>query len=110
MDMYDVDGSDYLADGAIAVGEAGLMLHHIMKEKYINNFLNPETFVDYRRYDFSADVFTGLQIRLEEASDDSEYFGQWFRRAIYPSTELNRNEANVVANQQSPVTPVWWDN
>ncbi|RAJ09031.1 SusD/RagB family nutrient-binding outer membrane lipoprotein [Arenibacter echinorum] len=110
MDMYDVDGSDYLADGAIAVGEAGLMLHHIMKEKYINNFLNPETFVDYRRYDFSADVFTGLQMRLEEASDDSEYFGQWFRRAIYPSTELNRNEANVVANQQSPVTPVWWDN
>lgn len=110
MDMYDVDGSDYLADGAIAVGEAGLMLHHIMKEKYITNFLNPETFVDYRRYDFSTNVFTGLQIRLEEASDDSEFFGQWFRRAIYPSTELNRNEANVLANQQSPVTPVWWDN
>jgi hypothetical protein len=61
-------------------------------------------------YDFSADVFTGLQMRLEEASDDSEYFGQWFRRAIYPSTELNRNEANVVANQQSSVNPVWWDN
>ncbi|SHF28841.1 Starch-binding associating with outer membrane [Arenibacter palladensis] len=110
MDMYDVDGSDYLTDGAIAVGEAGLMLHHIMKEKYINNFLNPETFVDYRRYDFSDDVFTGLQIRLEEASDDSEFAGQWFRRAIYPSTELSRNEANVLANQQSPVTPVWWDN
>jgi len=110
MDMYDVDGSDYLADGAIAVGEGQLMLHHIMKEKYIHNFLNPETFVDYRRYDFSDEVFTGLQIRLEEASDDSEFFGQWFRRAIYPSTELNRNEANVVANQQTPVTPVWWDN
>ncbi|MCK0146589.1 SusD/RagB family nutrient-binding outer membrane lipoprotein [Arenibacter sp. F26102] len=110
MDMYDVDGTDYLADGAIAVGEAGLMLHHIMKEKYIHNFLNPETFVDFRRYDFSSDVFTGLQIRLDESSDDSEYFGQWFRRAIYPSTELSRNEANVLANQQSPVTPVWWDN
>ncbi|RTE52352.1 SusD/RagB family nutrient-binding outer membrane lipoprotein [Arenibacter aquaticus] len=110
MEMYDVDGSDYLADGAIAVGEGQLMLHHIMKEKYIHNFLNPETFVDYRRYDFSDEVFTGLQIRLEEASDDSEFFGQWFRRAIYPSTELNRNEANVVANQQTPVTGVWWDN
>tara|TARA_R110000868_G_scaffold121034_3_gene321199 strand:- start:97551 stop:99035 length:1485 start_codon:yes stop_codon:yes gene_type:complete len=110
MDMYGVDGTDYLADGAIAVGEAGLMLNHIMKEKYIHNFLNPETFVDFRRYDFSDDAFTGLQIRLEDAADANEFTGQWFRRAEYPSTELSRNETNVIANQQTPVTPVWWDN
>ncbi|WP_159018739.1 SusD/RagB family nutrient-binding outer membrane lipoprotein [Algibacter sp. L3A6] len=108
-EMFDVDGADYLADGAIAVGEAGLALHHIMKEKYINNFLNPETFVDFRRYDFSEDVFTGLTIRSEEDSEDSDYFGEWFRRANYPTTELNRNEDNVLANQETPVTPVWWD-
>lgn len=110
MDMYDVDGIDYLADGAIAVGEAGLMLSHILKEKYIHNFLNPETFVDFRRYDFSDEAFTGLQIRLEDAADANEYTGQWFRRADYPATEIARNEANVIANQQTPVTPVWWDN
>lgn len=109
MDMYDVDGTDYMADAAIDVGEAALSLHHIMKEKYIHNFLNPETFVDYRRYDFSDDVFTGLQIRSEEDSADNEFFGQWFRRANYPDTELTRNEANVLANQETPVTPVWWD-
>ncbi|QLG44038.1 SusD/RagB family nutrient-binding outer membrane lipoprotein [Costertonia aggregata] len=109
MDMYGVDGTDYLADGAIAVGEAGLMLNHIMKEKYIHNFLNPETFVDFRRYDFSDEVFVGLQIRQEEASDDSDFFGQWFRRAEYPASELNRNEANVLANQELPIVPVWWD-
>jgi hypothetical protein len=109
MGMYDVDGTDYMADGAIAVGEAGLMLNHIMKEKYIHNFLNPETFVDYRRYDFSDDVFTGLQIRSEEESADTEFPGQWFRRANYPASELTRNEANVLANQQDPVDPVWWD-
>lgn len=109
MDMYGVDGSAYTADGAVDVGEANLMLQHIMKEKYIHNFLNPETFVDFRRYDFSDDVFKGLTIREEEEADDNEFFGQWFRRAIYPSSELNRNEANVLANQQTPVTPVWWD-
>ena len=85
------------------------MLHHIMKEKYIHNFLNPETFVDYRRYDFSDQVFTGLEIRKEADGVDSEFAGQWFRRAIYPTTELNRNEANVLANQKEPVVPVWWD-
>lgn len=110
MDMYGVDGTDYLADGAIAVGEGSLMLNHIMKEKYIHNFLNPETFVDYRRYNFSDEVFTGLEIRREDDGNASEFPGQWFRRANYPPTELNRNEANVLANQETPVTPVWWEN
>lgn len=110
MSKYSVDGSAYIADASVSVGEAGLKLSHIMKEKYIHNFLNPETFVDYRRYDFSDDVFVGLEIREEEDSDDNDYLGQWFRRADYPTTELNRNSENVLANQQEPVTPVWWDN
>lgn len=108
MDMWGVDGTDYTSDASIDVGEGNLALHHIMKEKYIHNFLNPETFVDFRRYDFSSDVFTGLTIR-EEVESDGDFFGQWFLRANYPSTELNRNEANVLANQQEPITPVWWD-
>ncbi|MGB5242924.1 MAG: SusD/RagB family nutrient-binding outer membrane lipoprotein [Lutimonas sp.] len=109
MNKYGVDGSQYLSDASVAVSEDGLMLKHIMKEKYIHNFLNPETFVDYRRYDFSDDVFVGLEIREEEDSADPEFKGQWFRRADYPSSELNRNRENVLANQQTPVTPVWWD-
>ena len=108
MDKYNVDGTDYIADGAVDVGEAGLMLNHIMKEKYIHNFLNPETFVDYRRYDFSDDVFVGLTIREEEDSE-GEFAGEWFRRATYPASELVRNEAVVVANQQLPTAPVGWD-
>ena len=109
MSMYGVNGSDYRSDASIDVGEESLMLNHIMKEKYIHNFLNPETFVDHRRYNFSDNVFKGLTIRSEEDSDDSEFFGQWFRRANYPTSELNRNESNVVANQQLPTAPVWWD-
>ena len=108
MNKYGVDGSAYLSDPAVAVGEDDLMLHHIMKEKYIHNFLNPESFVDFRRYDFSDDVFTGLTIR-EEEDGTGEFEGEWFRRATYPSTELNRNGDVVEANQQSPITPVWWD-
>jgi hypothetical protein len=108
LSKYDVDGTDYLADGAIAVGESGLMLQHIMKEKYIHNFLNPETFVDFRRYDFSDDVFKGLSIREEEDSD-GDYAGEWFRRATYPTTEEFTNPDVVAANKVTPVTPVWWD-
>ncbi|MEE9349196.1 MAG: SusD/RagB family nutrient-binding outer membrane lipoprotein [Flavobacteriaceae bacterium] len=108
MSKYGANGADYLADGAIAVGEAGLMLNHIMKEKYIHNFLNPETFVDYRRYDFSNDVFKGLMIR-EEDDADADYFGEWFRRASYPASEVNGNGINVEANRKSPIVPVWWD-
>lgn len=109
MSKYEVDGADYIADTSVDVGEAGLMLNHIMKEKYIHNFLNPETFVDFRRYDFSDDVFKDLTIRDEEDSE-SDFAGEWFRRANYPSSELNRNSSNVEANQQTPVTPVWWEN
>ncbi len=110
MDKLGVDQTskdDYLADPAIAVTTAGLKLEHIMKEKYIANFLNPETFVDFRRYDFSSDVFKDLDLPADNAS--SEFPGEWLRRAIYPASEASRNEQNVNAHKQSPVTPVWWD-
>lgn len=108
MSKYGADGSDYLADTSVDVSETGLMLNHIMKEKYIHNFLNPETFVDYRRYNFSDQVFKGLKIR-QEVDASGDYAGEWFRRASYPSAELNSNRANVEANRQTPVTPVWWE-
>lgn len=108
MAKYGVDGSDYINDPAVDVGAENLMLHHIMKEKYIHNFLNPETFVDFRRYDFSDEVFTGLTIR-EEGDGSGDFEGQWFRRATYPSTEINRNGDVVEQYQETPVTPVWWD-
>lgn len=107
MAKFEVNGADYLADAAVEVGPAGLMLNHIMKEKFIHNFLNPETFVDQRRYNFSDEVFKGLTIR-EETDSSGEYPGQWFTRALYPTSELNGNQTNVEANQQTPVTPVWW--
>ncbi|CAZ94219.1 MULTISPECIES: SusD/RagB family nutrient-binding outer membrane lipoprotein [Zobellia] len=107
MNKLGVDGSAYLEDGAIAVGETNLMLHHIMKEKYIANFLNAETYVDFRRYDFSSDVFKDLELPLDNA--ETEFPGAWFVRASYPDQEETRNPENVQANKKSPIDPVWWD-
>jgi len=107
MNKLGVDGTDYLADGAINVGVAALKLEHIMKEKYIANFLNPETFVDMRRYDFSTDVYKDLSLPEDNAA--SEYPGEWLVRAVYPSSEESRNPDNVNAHKQEPTMPVWWD-
>ena len=106
MDKLGVDATNYLADASIDLGEGNLMLQHIMKEKYIANFLNPETFVDLRRYDFSDNVFKDLALPADNIG--SEFPGQWLVRAQYPSSEETRNPENVSSNRKDPVDPVWW--
>ncbi|MEP3837495.1 MAG: SusD/RagB family nutrient-binding outer membrane lipoprotein [Algibacter sp.] len=105
MEEIGADGTDYMADTAVAVGEAGLMLNHIMKEKYIANIHNIETYNDMRRYNFSSDVFKDLELRLEEDSE-SEYLGKWFRRSIYPSSETNSNE-NISYDESTSIIDIW---
>jgi len=107
MEKLGLDGSAYMADVSVDVGEGTIMLHNIMREKYIANFLNPETYVDFRRYDFSPMVFTDLELRADH--NEGDFPNQWFRRATYPSSESLRNPANVSANQKEPTAPVWWD-
>ncbi|MFV0541240.1 MAG: SusD/RagB family nutrient-binding outer membrane lipoprotein, partial [Aestuariibaculum sp.] len=103
-----VDGADYLADTVVAVGESGLMLNHIMKEKYIANVHNTETYNDFRRYNFSPDVFKGLQLRFEEPDTTSPFAGEWIRRISYPIAELDANFDNIKANEKAPTESVWW--
>ena len=103
-----VDGSAYMADPVVAVGPDGLMLNHIMKEKYIANIHNPETFSDFRRYNFSNKVFKDLELRLEQESEEDEMLGKWYQRAIYPTSEKNTNQDVVNKNWQEPDVPVWW--
>jgi hypothetical protein len=107
MNKLGVDGTAYMADASIDLGSGNLMLQHIMKEKYIANFLNPETFVDFRRYDFSTNVFKDLALPVDNA--DGEFPGEWLVRAQYPSSESVRNPDNVNANKKSPTERVWWD-
>ncbi len=95
----------YLNDPAIDVTPAALKLEHIMKEKYIALLLNPEIYNDLRRYDFSTDVYKGLEL---PANQDPEMNGQWFKRAIYPISELSLN-TNLNATFQKVYVPVWWE-
>jgi len=105
MAQIGVNGANYMADAAVDVTEAGLMLNHIMKEKHIANIHSNETYSDMRRYNFSNDVFKGLELRLEEDSE-SEYSGLWFRRAIYPLSETNAN-TNIPYDESSSVNSLW---
>lgn len=105
MSKLGAGASDYMADTSVDVGETELMLHHIMKEKYIANIHNTETYNDMRRYNFSSDVFKGLELRLEEDSE-SEFVGEWYRRAIYPLGEADAN-TNIEYDESSSIKSIW---
>jgi hypothetical protein len=96
----------YLADLSINKGTVAVTLKDIMRQKFIALFLNPETFTDYRRYNFSTNVFANLTI---PANADPLNGGKWIRRFVYSNSERNTNTQNYNANFKSMVTPVWWD-
>ncbi len=104
MSKLGVDGTAYLADASIAVGQANLQLNNIMREKYIANIHSTETFSDFRRYNFSSDVFKGLALRIQQPDD--EYLGKWYVRAIYPTSETDSNP-NIPYNESSSVVDIW---
>lgn len=109
MDKLGVDPAErdaYLANPAVAVGADGLTLDLIMKEKYVANFLNPETWVDLRRYDYDPVVYRDLALPLDHNPDLN---GQWIRRVLYPLDELGRNSEEVNKVQQGLEVKVWWD-
>ncbi len=110
MDKLGVDAIErdlYLTDPLVDVGVANLTLELIMKEKFIAMFLSPESFIDYRRYDFDPNVFNGLTLPEDH---DLDIGGLWVRRAAYPSSEFSRNGDNVEAVSEDISVPVWWDN
>lgn len=78
----------YITNPAVSVGEAGLTLDLIFKEKYVVLFLNPEAWVDARRYDYKYKDF-GLPA--------GAVLSTFIRRAGYPAVETSRNGANVPA-------------
>ncbi len=93
------DESTYVNNPSVSVGEANISLDLIFKEKYVATFLNPETWVDARRYDYKYKDF-GLPLNAALPT--------FIRRLAYPSKEVSRNGPNV-----PPVTGLderlFWD-
>jgi hypothetical protein len=72
-----------------------MRLSTIMMEKFKTLFLNPEIWVDMRRYDYNTSVFPNLRLPL---GHNPELGGRWIQRAIYPTSEQTRNAQAFRAN------------
>jgi hypothetical protein len=106
MDKLGVAASDrdaYMNAPSVDVGANDLTMDLIMKEKFVALFTNPEAFTDLRRYDFDSDIFKGLELPEEH---NPELNGQWIKRALYPNSELSRNQSEVPNVQ--PENPMWF--
>lgn len=89
-------------------------LSHIMRQKYIALCLNPETWVDMRRMNYSRDIYgpslmrpINLNTIIFEASNQN----QWVQAMIYENNEQNRNPEAVGDNSEKYrlLTPLWWN-
>ncbi|WP_166959657.1 SusD/RagB family nutrient-binding outer membrane lipoprotein [Yeosuana marina] len=93
------------------VGTTNISLSHIMVQKYIANVLNPETWVDMRRMDYSSDIYPGLQrpdnVNLDIFPNDDD----WIQAMVYEYNEEDRNYENMPNNDPYVrlTTPVWWN-
>ncbi len=94
----------YINDPVIDVGTANLKLENIMVQKYIALVLGTEIFTDLRRYDFSTDVYPGLDFPVNRNPDIPA--GEWPRRAVYPYSEVDLNSH---INQVNFWDKLWWD-
>ncbi|TGE23113.1 SusD/RagB family nutrient-binding outer membrane lipoprotein [Hymenobacter metallicola] len=100
----------YLASAAVAQTEAELTLKHIMEQKYIAMFLNPESWSDLRRYDFDPAIYPNLKYPVGAPNGLG---GQWPRRMLPGATEVMYNPQAVAALGASApdyiTKPLWWD-
>lgn len=94
----------FLAHPNIGVGSSNLSIAHIMTEKYKALFLNPESWTDLRRYDYSSNVISTL-ILPENQNPDIK--GTWIQRGQYPASEGSRNSKNVTANIKPLNSKMW---
>ncbi|NCU03777.1 MAG: SusD/RagB family nutrient-binding outer membrane lipoprotein, partial [Chitinophagaceae bacterium] len=95
----------YSTHAQVDVGAANLTLEHILREKHVVLFLNPEAWTDMRRYDYNPNLYRGIALPLNQNADMG---GQQIRRAMYPLDETNRNPKAQAAIK--PMTDkVWWD-
>ena len=103
--------SAYLATIDEQIGMENFGLSEIFVQKYIANVLNPETWVDFRRVDYSSDIYPGL-VRPENVNQDIfPNEDDWIEAMMYEYNEEDRNYENMPNNDPYVrlTTPVWWD-
>ncbi|HEY4289428.1 MAG TPA: SusD/RagB family nutrient-binding outer membrane lipoprotein [Puia sp.] len=89
MDKVGVAAADrdtYVNDPGVSVGKANISLDLIFKEKYVAMLLNPEAWVDARRYDYKYRNFS-LPVGAAMPA--------FIRRLNYPTIEISRNASNI---------------
>lgn len=93
------------------VGASNIGLSHIMTQKYIANLLNPETWVDMRRMDYSSTIYHGLQRPENVNLDIFPGENDWIQAMMYEYNEEDRNYVNMPDNNPfiRLTTPVWWN-
>lgn len=85
---------------------ATLRLQDIMTEKYKAQMLNPETWVDMRRYGHDPNVFRNL---VYPQNGNNEAAGKWVQRSDYPSSERARNATRLQPFIKFSTVPMWRD-
>ncbi|HLT41834.1 MAG TPA: SusD/RagB family nutrient-binding outer membrane lipoprotein, partial [Sphingobacteriaceae bacterium] len=101
----------YLAQLDAEVGGTNITMSDIMIQKYIANMLNPETWVDMRRMDYSSDIYPGLQRPENVNLDIFPGENDWIQAMRYEYNEEDRNYINMPDNSPNIrlTTPLWWN-
>ena len=113
----------YLASAAVPQDEASLTLPSIMQQKYIAMFLNPDSWSDLRRLDYSSDIYVNLVYPVGSQLNPSAVAQtdpklRWPRRMLPGATELLYNpnavnklfsDAGATTNDDYVLKPLWFD-
>ncbi|TGE10534.1 SusD/RagB family nutrient-binding outer membrane lipoprotein [Hymenobacter fodinae] len=111
----------YLGSAAVAQNTSELSLKRIMEQKYIAMFLNPESWSDLRRYDFSPEIYVNLKYPANAnavLAAKPDFKDRWPRRMLPGGTEVLYNpqavskvfsDVNATNNDDYITKPLWWD-
>lgn len=105
----------YMLSPAVAQSAATLTLKAIMQQKYISLFMNPESWTDLRRYDYSQSIYTNFYypVGANPNAKDAAGLPGYPQRLLYPLTEIQLNPAQVELQggnaQNFLMKPLWWN-
>ncbi|WP_207428726.1 SusD/RagB family nutrient-binding outer membrane lipoprotein [Pedobacter sp. SYSU D00535] len=104
------DIASYMASSKVKQSAGELLISDIMMQKYVALYLQPETWVDMRRYGYSATAYPGIYRPLNVLP---EFGDKWIQRFPYdPQTEYIYNPQEIkrlgATARNWVLTPVWW--